>query len=98
LSYYVILWNFTEQGIKNLKDCLHSIGIFRGYTERRGNPYHGTFYSFGQYDAVSLVEADDDNQVRYDLLQAEKEGNLRSTTLKSITEDEATRLAESVFE
>lgn len=96
LAYYVILWNFTEQGIKNLKDSLHSIEIFRGYTERRGNSYHGSFFSFGQYDGVSLVESDDDNTVRYDLSQAEKQGNVRSTTLKSITLEEAIKLAETI--
>jgi uncharacterized protein with GYD domain len=95
-AFYVILWNFTEQGIKNLKDCIQSIEILKTYTERRGNLYHGTYYSFGQYDAVSLVEADNDNEVRYDLLQAERQGNLRSTTLKSITHEEAIKLAESI--
>jgi uncharacterized protein with GYD domain len=96
VSYYLILWNFTEQGLKNLKNCIQSIEIFRGYIERMGNPYHDTFYSFGHYDAVSLVEADNDNDVRFSLLQAEKQGNLSSTTLKSITHKEAIQLAESV--
>jgi uncharacterized protein with GYD domain len=95
-AFYVILWNFTEQGVKNLKDCIQSIEVFKGYMQRMGNEYHGTYYSFGQYDAVSLVEADNDNDVRYSLLQAEKQGNLRSTTLKSITHEEAIKLAESI--
>jgi uncharacterized protein with GYD domain len=82
--------------MKSLKDCLQSVEVFKGYVERRGNPYHGTFYSFGQFDAVSLVESDDDNTVRYDLLQAEKQGNLRSITLKSITHEEALKLAETI--
>ena len=63
--------------------------------ERMGNQYHGTFYSFGLYDAVSLVEGSD-NDVRYSLLQAEKQGNLRLTTLSSISHEEVTRLAESI--
>lgn len=96
LTYYVILWNFTEQGIKDLKSCLKSIEIFKAYTERKGNPYHGSFYSFGPYDAVSIVEDNDDNSVRYDLLQAEKQGYIRSTTLKSITLEDASRLAETI--
>src|SRR5215208_4614969 len=84
LSYYIILWNFTEQGIKSLKDCLQSIEIFESYVRRFGN-YHDTFYPLGQYDAISLIEVDDEKDVRYCLLQAEKEGNVRSTTLKSMT-------------
>ena len=96
MSHYVILWNFTEQGVKNLKDCINSIEIFKAFTERRGDPYHGTFYSFGQYDAVSLVESDDDKSVRFDLLQAQQHGNIRSTTLKCITHEEAMNLADSI--
>jgi uncharacterized protein with GYD domain len=85
---YIILWNFTDQGIKNRKDSLQSLEIFKGYTERMGRRFHGTYYSFGLYNAVSLVEADA-NDVRYALLQAEKQGNVRGTTLKAITHEEA---------
>lgn len=88
MPHYVILWNFTDQGIKNLKECIHSIEIFKGYIERMGNKYHGTYYSFGQYDAVSLVDSDD-HGVRFALNQAETLGNLRSTTLWSLTDEEA---------
>ena len=95
MAHYVSLWNFTDEGAKNLKDVIDGIEIFKHNTERRGNPYHGTFYSFGQYDAVSLVEAEEDFQVREDLLKVEKQGSLRSTTLKSITHEEAIELAES---
>ena len=42
-----------------------------------------------------LVESDEDNTVRYDLFQAERRGNIRSTTLKSITHEEAIKLAET---
>ena len=56
--------------------------------ERRGNPYHGTFYPAGQYDAMSLIEADDDNSVKECVLEAEKHGNVRSTTLKPISQEE----------
>jgi hypothetical protein len=42
-----------------------------------------------------LVEGDD-NDVKYDLLQAEMQGNLGSASLKFITCEEATKLAESI--
>ena len=44
MLFYGIL---LDQGIKNLKECIHSIEIFKGYIERMGNKYHGTYYSFG---------------------------------------------------
>ena len=79
---YIILWNFTDQGLKNRKDSLQSLEVFKGYTERMGNQFQGTYYSFGHYDAVSLVETDDYG-VRYALLQAEKQGNVRATVLRT---------------
>lgn len=88
MSFYIILWNFTEQGLKNLKDCLHSIAIFKAQVERRGHPYHGTFYPAGQHDAASLIEADNDNTVKECVLQAEEHGNVRATTLKPINQEE----------
>jgi uncharacterized protein with GYD domain len=90
------LWNFTEQGIKSLNDCFHSILIFKANVERRGNPYHGTFYPAGKYDAMSLIQADDDNSVRECMLEAERQGNVRSTTLKNITREEAMKFAETI--
>jgi len=98
LSFYILLWNFTEQGIKSLKDCLHSIVIFKAHVERRGNPYNGTFYPAGQYDAVSLIQADDDNSVRECVLEAEKDGNVRSTTLKPISQEEGKEFENTVHE
>ncbi len=88
---YIILWNFTDQGIKNRKDALQSLEIFKGYTERMGHRFHGTYYSFELYDAVSLVEAND-KDVRYALVQAEKQGYVRATTLQAITHEEALAL------
>ena len=64
-----------------------------------GIHFDGTFYSFGQYDAVSLLEADNDNDVRYALLQAERQGNSTCNDyLSPITHEEAVRLAESYNE
>jgi uncharacterized protein with GYD domain len=82
------LWNFTEQGIKSFKDCLRTIVIFKGNVERRGNKYRGTFYPAAHYDAMSLIEDDDDDSVKECVLEAEKQGNVRSTTLKPISDEE----------
>jgi uncharacterized protein with GYD domain len=92
------LWNFTEQGVKSLKNSLQSIGVFIAYIDRQygAGAHRGSFYSFGSYDAISLVEADDDNYIRYSLSIAEKDGNIRSTTLKSITLEEAMKFAETI--
>jgi hypothetical protein len=42
----------------------YGIEIFKANTEVRGNPYHSTFYSFGEYGAISLVQPYNDFEVR----------------------------------
>ena len=66
--------------------------------ERRGNPYNGTFYPAGQYDAVSLIQADDDNSVKECVLEAEKDGNVRSTTIKPISQEEGKEFENTIHE
>ena len=98
MSYYIILWKFTEQEIKNLKDCLHSILIFKAHVERRGHAYHGTFSPAGKYDAASLIQADDDNSVKECVLEAEKPGNVHSITLKAISQEEGKEFENTVHD
>jgi uncharacterized protein with GYD domain len=66
--------------------------------ERRGDRYHGTFYPAAHYDAVSLIQADDDNSVRECVLEAEKDGNVHSTTLKPISQEEGKEFENTVHE
>ena len=96
MTFYIILWNFTEEGIESFKDCLHSILIFKANVERRGNPYHDTFFPAGHYDAMSLIEADDDNSVRECVLEAEKQGNVSSITLKPVAREDGMKFAETI--
>ena len=56
------------------------------------------FYPAGQYDAVSLIQADDDNSVRECVLEAEKDGNVRSTTLKPISQEEGKEFENTIHE
>ena len=66
--------------------------------ERRGHPYHGTFYPAGQYDAVSLIQADDDNSVKECVLQAEEHGDVRGTTLKPVSQEEGKEFEHTIQE
>jgi uncharacterized protein with GYD domain len=98
LSFYIILWNFTEQGIKRVNDCLRSVVIFKANVKRRGDKYHGTFYPAAHYDAMSLIQADNDNSVKECVSEAEREGNVQATTLKPISQEEGKEFEATVHE
>jgi uncharacterized protein with GYD domain len=53
MSFYIILWNFTEQGIKSVKESPKRADAFKNLLERTGGKLHSTYYTFGKYDGVS---------------------------------------------
>ena len=60
--------------------------------ESAGGKLHSTFYTFGKYDGVSIVEAADDESIMSTLLSIESEGNARTLTLKAFTYEEGTKI------
>ena len=60
--------------------------------ESAGGKLHSTFYTFGKYDGVSIVEAADDESIMSTLLSIESEGNARTVTLKAFTYEEGTKI------
>ena len=92
MSFYIILWNFTEQGIKNVKESPKRADAFKKLLESVGGKLHSTFYTFGKYDGVSIVEAADDESIMSTLLSIESEGNARTLTLKAFTYEEGTKI------
>jgi len=60
---YVILYNFTDQGLKNIKDTVGRAAEVRKFNESRGFNIIGTYWTQGQYDVVSIVEAPDEESM-----------------------------------
>ncbi len=56
---YVILYNFTDQGLKNIKDTVGRAAEIRKANESRGFKIIGTYWTQGQYDVVAIVESPD---------------------------------------
>ncbi|HLB27049.1 MAG TPA: GYD domain-containing protein, partial [Dehalococcoidia bacterium] len=54
---YVVLYRFTDQGLKSIKDTVRRAREVRAENEKRGFKVVGTYWTEGQYDIVSIVEA-----------------------------------------
>ncbi len=85
---YIALLNFTEQGVKTIKDLPARIAGGRQQMESKGAKLHSYFLTMGQYDAVAIVEAPDDETMASLLLMQAGVGNIRTTTLRAFTEEE----------
>ena len=54
MSFYIILWNYTNEGIKNVKESPKRADAFKSKLENAGGKLIETYYTFGKYDGVSI--------------------------------------------
>ena len=96
MSHYILLLNWTDQGIRNVKDTIKRADAFRSYLEKKGGKLTDIFYTFGQYDLVMIVELPNDNEAMSVLLGTGSLGNIRSTTLKAFNLEETRKIVENI--
>jgi uncharacterized protein with GYD domain len=82
---YIVLASFTEQGIRNIKDSPKRADAFREMAKKAGATVKELFWTLGQYDIVTIVEAPDDETMTAIGLTAGKLGNVRTQTLRAFT-------------
>ena len=92
MSFYLILWNFTDQGIKNVKESPKRADDFKSKLENAGGKLVDTYYTFGKYDGVSIVEVPNNEILMSCLLSIGSQGNARTITLKAFTYADATKI------
>jgi uncharacterized protein with GYD domain len=92
MSFYIILWSYTDQGIKNVKDSPKRVNIFKSKLENAEGKLIETYYTFGKYDGVSIVEAPNDDVLMSCLLSIGSQGNARTVTLKAFTYEDASKI------
>jgi len=93
---YVTLVHYTEQGVKTFKDLPARLEDTRKAGEAAGARLIAFYLTMGQYDAVLINDAPDDETIAKLALAAGGRGNVRTETLRAFTEDEARRLAEEL--
>jgi uncharacterized protein with GYD domain len=96
MPHYIILFNFTEQGIRNVKDTINRAEAFKSAIEKAGGKFISEYYTLGKYDIVTIVEASNDETILPVILATGSLGNVRSETLKAFSMDEAAKIIEKV--
>jgi uncharacterized protein with GYD domain len=96
MPHYIILLNFTDQGIRNVKDTIKRAEAFKSAIEKAGGKFVSVYYTLGKYDIVTIVEAPNDETMMAVILATGSLGNVRSETLKAFPMDEAAKIIERV--
>jgi len=87
MGHYIILGNYTEQGIKNVKDSPKRDEEARRMIEKAGGKMQ-LYYTMGEHDFVAIIEMPSDEEMAKFLLQVGRAGNVRTKTLKAWSEIE----------
>jgi uncharacterized protein with GYD domain len=96
MGKYVLLLNWTDQGIRNVKDTVKRAESFRSYLEKRGGKLVDMLYTFGQYDFIAVAELPNDEIAMSVSLGTGALGNVRVTTLKAFGLEETRRIIEEL--
>ncbi|GMU71683.1 MAG: hypothetical protein AMXMBFR42_11470 [Burkholderiales bacterium] len=87
MATYVVLANFTDQGIRNVKDSPERLSAFRAAAEKLGFSIRHAYYTVGAHDMVVVVEGPDD-AITAGLLKLGSLGNVRTTSMRAWSVDE----------
>ncbi len=85
---YVVLVNWTDQGVKNSRDTLKRAKAFRALIENRGGKVREHLYTLGEYDIVMVTEFPDDETAGAAVLALSSLGNVRTSTMRAFTDGE----------
>src|SRR6516225_3677978 len=86
LGTHIMLANFTDQGIRNIKDTAKRADAFKELAEFMGASVKDIYWTLGQYDVIALIEAPDEMTVTALELALGKSGNLRTQTLRAFSQ------------
>ena len=92
MATYIVLGNFTEQGIRNVKDTTKRADAFKEMAKSSGVTVKDLYWTLGHFDIVATVEAADDMMVTALGLTLGKSGNVRTQTLRAFSPAEMTSI------
>ena len=93
---YVTLSNFTDQGMKNIRETTKRAEAFRKAAKEAGITVKEILWTQGQYDAIAIFESPDDTTTSAFLLSVAKLGNITVQTLRAFTATDMEKILERV--
>jgi uncharacterized protein with GYD domain len=88
MAMYVSLIQFTDQGIRNIKDTVKRGEAAKAEAEKMGVRIIEEYWTMGAYDVVALLEAPDETAVSAFILKVGSLGNVKGQTLRAFRREE----------
>ena len=88
MATYISLIQFTDQGIRNVKDTVKRGEAAIAEADKMGMKITEEFWTMGAYDVVVLFDAPDDATMSAFALKVGSMGNVKSQTLRAFRKQE----------
>ena len=92
MATYVLLLNFTDQGIRNVKDTTKRAEAFKRIADKAGVKVKEVYWTLGQYDGLLIFEAPEEATATALGLSLGTLGNVRTQTLRAFSAEEIGRI------
>ncbi len=88
MATYISLIQFTDQGIRNIKDTIKRGDAAIAEAEKMGMKIIEEYWTMGAYDAVVLFDVPDDETMTAFALKVGSLGNVKTQTLRAFRKEE----------
>ncbi len=92
MATYVILYNFTAEGAKNIRDSIKRAGRIRQDNARVGFKIKDVYWLQAGYDMMAIVEAPSEEAMMGAMLNIVAAGNVTSTTMRAFDAMEMSKI------
>ena len=97
MATYVVLTKFTDQGIRNAKASPKRAEAFKQMAKTLGATVKELFWTQGQYDIVTIVEAPDEISATALNLSISALGNVRTESLRAFSPAEMMTIVDKMI-
>ncbi|HTI88020.1 MAG TPA: GYD domain-containing protein [Alphaproteobacteria bacterium] len=88
MATFILLADYSDQGIRTIKDSPKRLDAARDTAKRFGATIKDFYLCLGMHDIIAIVEADSDDAMAKFALSLGSVGAVRTTTLRAFGEPE----------
>jgi uncharacterized protein with GYD domain len=88
MNTYLVLFTYTDQGIRSVRDAGPRLDGLKATLEQLGGAVQAFYLTMGPYDTVAVVTVPDDATMARLALSLGSVGNVRTLTMRAFPEPE----------
>lgn len=96
MAAYIVLVNFTDQGVRNVKQSPERAKAATAAGEKLGVKIKEVYWTLGAYDAVLVADAPNDEAITAWALSTGSLGNIRTQTMRAFSANEMNKVLAKV--